>query len=75
MIMSISKELSRFILSPFLSLLYSSDGEVRGLLLRYLQAGKLAVIKGDLLFVHGAVRDSNMGLDHLYHALCIESEL
>lgn len=41
--------------------MYGVGSEVRGLLLRYLQAGKLALIKGDLLFVHGAVRDSNMG--------------
>ena len=35
--------------------------EYGGLLLRYLQAGKLALIKGDLLFVHGAVREASIG--------------
>jgi hypothetical protein len=37
------------------------DGEENGLMLRYLELAQVAVVLGDVMFVHGAVHDFNMG--------------
>jgi hypothetical protein len=37
-----------------------SEGD-RGLMLRYLALAEVAVVLGDVMFVHGAVHDFNMG--------------
>lgn len=40
--------------------LQRKDGD-QGLVLRYLELAQVAVVLGDVMFVHGAVHDFNMG--------------
>jgi hypothetical protein len=37
------------------------EGGDQGLVLRYLEMAQVAVVLGDVMFVHGAVHDFNMG--------------
>jgi hypothetical protein len=39
----------------------SRDADDEGLILRYLTLAEVAVVLNDVLFVHGAVQDINMG--------------
>lgn len=45
---------------PWVSFLGSTD-PAQGLLTRYLELGQIAAVVGDVLFVHGAVHEHNMG--------------
>ncbi len=47
-------------LEPWESFLGSTD-PTQGLLTRYLELGQVAAVIGDVLFVHGAVHEHNMG--------------
>jgi hypothetical protein len=39
---------------------YALSREFAGLLLRYLEMANIALVVGDVLFVHGAVTEDNM---------------
>ena len=47
-------------LQPWESFVGSTD-PAQGLLTRYLELGQVAAVVGDVLFVHGAVHEHNMG--------------